>query len=202
MERPDDREQDTAAPSAIEPLLLPLLPRAYAFALRLTRNAHDAEDLLQEAAERACRFFHQFRTGTNFQAWFFRIVANAFYSRVRRDGRRGDEVSLDDPPPIYLYTRTAEAGLHEGDPDPAATFLARVDTEQVTRALDQLPEEYRAVATLYFIEDLTYEEIADILGVPIGTVRSRLHRGRRLLQRQLWHVAREYGIVPDTAGGA
>ncbi len=187
-----------AADQQIDDLLLPLLGPAYNMALRLTRNPADAEDLLQEAAARACQAFHQFQIGTNFRAWFYKILVNCFYGHARRDRRRGQSVSIDDTPELYLYARTAEMGLHDHEANPAATFLSWLDTEQIGKALDELPEEYRTVATLYFVEDLTYEQIAKILEIPLGTVRSRLHRGRKMLQRKLWRVASEHGLISDS----
>jgi RNA polymerase sigma-70 factor (ECF subfamily) len=187
---------------SIDALLLPLLPRAYAYARRLTRDDVEAEDLLQDAAARACEFFHQFRTGTNFRAWFFKILTNCFYGRIRKERHR-THVSLDqldDAPPVYLYSRTRESGWHDLDADPAEAFVGRLDADVILHALDDLPEEYRAVATLYFLEDLPYDEIAGVLGIPVGTVRSRLHRGRRVLQRRLWDVASDRGLVPPTPG--
>jgi RNA polymerase sigma-70 factor (ECF subfamily) len=200
MTRPNAGQQAVDAPQIIEQLLLPVLPRGYNYALRLTRDEFDAEDLLQEAATRACQFFHQFQAGTNFRAWFFKILTNCFYNRERQDRRRGKRLSIEDTPALYLYTRTAEAGLHERDSNPAAAFLTRLDTEQIARALNELPEEFRTVAVLYFVEDLKYEEISGVMGIPLGTVQSRLHRGRRMLQKKLWDVALEHGLVPKTAG--
>lgn len=194
-----------ADPSVTEPsveeLLLPLLPRAYAFARRLARDSADAEDLLQEAAVRACEFFHQFQPGTNFRAWFFRILANCFYGDERRRRRRGEHLSLDDTPGLHLYLQTARSGLQETEENPAAALLARIESEHIAGALDELPEPYRSVATLYLIEDLKYEEIGEVLGIPVGTVRSRLHRGRRMLQKNLWDIAAERGIVPESVDG-
>jgi RNA polymerase sigma-70 factor, ECF subfamily len=184
-----------SAPS-FEALLTPLLESAYGTALRLTRNSADAEDLVQDAAFLAARGFRSFEAGTNFRAWFFRILINSFYSKYRRQKREGTPVELEDTPELYLYSRTAAAGLHGATPDPAAALMDRLDGEAVTRAIDALPEEYRVVATLYFMQDLPYQEIADVLAVPVGTVRSRLHRGRRLLQKALWTIAEERGIVP------
>ena len=187
---------DTAGrEEAIEPLLRGVLDRAYNFALRLTRDEVDAEDLLQEAALRACRFFHQFQPGTDFRAWFFKILANCYYSEMRSDGRRGDRVSIDDAPALHLYVKATEMGLGDGESDPARTFLDRLGTDRIARALNALPDDYRSVATLYFVEDFKYREIADVLEIPLGTVRSRLHRGRRMLQETLWDVAREHGLV-------
>ena len=186
--------QGGAAPS-FEALLTPLLEAAYGTALRFTRNPADAEDLVQDAAYLASRGFKSFEAGTNFKAWFFRILTNAFYSKYRRQKREGTQVELEDTPELYLYCQTAAAGLHDVTPDPAAILMDRLDSEAVTRAIDSLPDEYRVVATLYFMQDLQYQDIAAVLQVPVGTVRSRLHRGRRLLQKALWTIAEERGIV-------
>jgi RNA polymerase sigma-70 factor (ECF subfamily) len=180
-------------------LLVETLEPAYRLAVRLTGDPHDAEDLVQEAALRAYRFRHSFQAGSSFKAWFYRIVVNHFYTSVRR---RHDTASLDtlaDAHEILLYTRSSEAGLLPADGDPMTTTVARMAEDDVGRALAALPEEFRTVCTLYFVDDLSYQEIAEILGVPIGTVRSRLHRGRRMLQKQLWTVAEELGIVQRRA---
>jgi RNA polymerase sigma-70 factor, ECF subfamily len=179
-----------------EQLLQPIVGMAYGTAVRLTRSQADAEDLIQDAALLAFKAFDSFEPGTNFKAWFFRILTNAFYSRHRKKKHDRANISTEDLPPHYLYTRTAEIGLHSQAPDPAAALMDRFDSEQVGVALDALPTEYRTVATLYFIEDFSYQQIADIVGCPVGTVRSRLHRGRRMLQKALWRVAQERGIVP------
>ena len=184
-------------PRTIEELLVPVLPHAYSFALHLTRNEADAEDLLQEAATRACRFLHKFRPGTNFGAWFFRILKNCFYNLKRQDRRRGERISIEDA--TDLHTQTATAGLNEWDSNPATAFLARLDARQIATALDALPGEFRTVASLFFVDGLTYDQISDLLDIPLGTVRSRLHRGRRILQKKLWETALEHGLVPESA---
>lgn len=179
-----------------ETLLSPVLENAYQVARHLTRNTASAEDLVQEAALMALKGFATFQPGTNFRAWFLRILVNAFYSSCRKARREGPTVSLDDDEaPLFLYEQTAAAGLHRSDTDPARTFMSRFEAGEIVRALDSLPLEYRSVCTLYFIEDLSYQSIASILGCPVGTVRSRLHRGRRLLQQQLWALAEERGLV-------
>ncbi len=184
----------TAAADMFEALLMPLLGSAYSTALRLTRNPADAEDVVQEAALLASRGFHSFQTGTNFKAWFFRILTNAYFSKYRQQRRRGHSVPLEDTPELYLFSQAAALGLHGQSADPAGDLVGRLDAEQVIGALDSLPEEYRVVATLYFVNDLSYEAIASSLEIPIGTVRSRLHRGRRMLQRALWRLAQDHGI--------
>jgi len=178
-----------------EALLRPLLATAYRAALYMTRNQADAEDLVQEAVLRALRGFAGFEAGTNFKAWFMRILTNEFYARGRRARSAGETVSFDEVPPLYLYTKTAAAGWHTRDANPAATFLHKLETDQVADAMQALPTEYRSVATLYFVDDLSYQEIATTLDCPVGTVRSRLHRARRLLQRALWTLAVDNGIV-------
>jgi RNA polymerase sigma-70 factor (ECF subfamily) len=192
---------EPAAPArqTLDDLLKPLLGRAYGLALRLLRNQADAEDLVQEAALAACRGFGTFQQASNFKAWFFRILTNCYYARHRRQRHEGPPVDFDEAPELYLYGQMAELGLHEGTTDPAGALLNRLDGEQIARALQGLPEEYRVVSTLYCVEDLSYQEIADILGIPVGTVRSRLHRGRRILQKLLWRVAVERGVVPEAA---
>jgi RNA polymerase sigma-70 factor (ECF subfamily) len=179
-----------------EALLTPILPMAYGTAVRLTRDRTEAEDLIQDASLLAFRAFHSFQSGTNFKAWYFRILTNAFYSRHRKEKHDRANLSMEDIPAGYLYSRTVQAGLQGDTADPASALMDRIDTEQVAEALDQLPEEYRVVATLYFMEDFSYQQIADVVECPVGTVRSRLHRGRRMLQKALWTVAMERGIVP------
>jgi RNA polymerase sigma-70 factor (ECF subfamily) len=186
-----------------ERLLSPVLSAAYGAALHMTRNRADAEDLVQEASLLAYRGFQQFERGTNFKAWFFRILTNSFYSTYRKRRRQGTQVELEDVPELYLYARTALPGAPSEAADPAATLLAKLDTEAAQAAIEMLPEEYRVVASLYFMQDFSYQEIAEVCGCPVGTVRSRLHRGRRLLQRALWRIAEERGIATrGPAGGA
>jgi RNA polymerase sigma-70 factor (ECF subfamily) len=191
---------ETSDPAAtLEELLTPLLGAAYGTALHLARNTADAEDIVQEAAFNACRAFHQFQPGTNFRAWFFRILTNCFLYRCRRKKRGPDMVNLEDASELHLYVRAAGAGLMGPPEDPAAAVLERIDSEKVAAALGMLPVEYRMVATLYFMQDFSYQDIAEVLSVPVGTVRSRLHRGRRMLQKALWDLAIERGIAVATA---
>lgn len=189
------RAEDTSRSRAeFEGLLVPLLQMAYGTAVRLTRDRTEAEDLVQDAALLAFRAFGSFQRGTNFKAWFFRILTNAFYSRHRKEKHEKANLSTEDVPPLYLYHKTTEAGLQGSESDPASAIMDRLDADRVSEALDTLPEEYRAVATLYFIDDFSYQQIAEVLECPVGTVRSRLHRGRRMLQKALWDIAVERGI--------
>lgn len=182
-------------PVTLDQLLPPLLESAYRVALRLTGNPADAEDLVQEAAFLAAKGFRTFQTGTNFKAWFFRVMTNAFYSKYRRQKRQGEQVDLDDTPEAYLYQRTMDTGLYTRTKDPVQALMTTITTDQITEALNDLPEEYRVVSSMYFEEDMAYQDIAGVLEIPVGTVRSRLHRGRKLLQRRLWDVAVEAGVI-------
>jgi RNA polymerase sigma-70 factor (ECF subfamily) len=177
-----------------ERLLGGVVDAAFGYAFRLAHDRSDAEDLVQEAALLAFRGFGSFEPGSNFKAWFFKILTNCYRSKYRRDRRR-PTVDLDDTPDLYLYARSGEAGFPTEGPDPATALFDKLGTERVVAALEQLPEEYRIVSTLYFMQDFSYEEIARALGCPVGTVRSRLHRGRKMLQKTLWQVAEEAGII-------
>jgi len=181
--------------ASFESLFAGCVSAAFGIAMRLTRNQADAEDLIQDAAFLAHRGFASFEPGTNFRAWFFKILINAYYSRRRREKSRPVTSDLDDTPDLYIYARSGQAGFPTQGPDPAAELLDKLGTERIAEAINRLPDEYRTVSTLYFMDDLSYEEIARVLDVPVGTVRSRLHRGRKMLQKALWQVAEEDGIV-------
>jgi RNA polymerase sigma-70 factor (ECF subfamily) len=185
---------------AFEQLLAPLLDRAFGLALNLLGDRAEAEDAVQEAALLAFKNLQTFEPGTNFKAWFFRILVNWCFGRYRQRKRRPETVEYEDVPPMYLYEQSQAAGMHRAGTDPVGTVVGNMDVEQVRGAIESLPEEFRAVAALYFLEDSTYQEIADVLGVPVGTVRSRLHRARRLLQKRLWAVAVDAGLVPAPRG--
>jgi RNA polymerase sigma-70 factor, ECF subfamily len=182
--------------ATFESLFSSVARSAFGVAVRLSRNQADAEDLVQEAALLAYRAFDSFVVGTNFRAWFLKILTNCYYSKVRRERSRPVTSDLDDTPDLYLYARSGQAGFPTGGPDPAALLLDKLGTERIAAAMARLPDEYRVVSTLYFMDDLSYEEIAQVLECPVGTVRSRLHRGRKMLQKALWRIAEEDGIVP------
>ncbi len=184
-----------SATESFEALLEPILQLAYGVAYRLTRSQADAEDLVQEAALKAFKAFDQYEPGTHFKAWYLRILTNTFFAEYRKQRRAPPQVELDDATPLYLYSQTKATRLQGPPEDPAALVLGRLGEEQVTAAIAALPEEYRVVCALYFVQDAPYQEIAQILECPVGTVRSRLHRGRRMLQKALWSIAQEHGIV-------
>ena len=167
--------------------------RGYIISLVLDRNA--ADDLLQQPNLVLCEKAAEFEAGTNFKAWFLKILTNCYYSKRRREKSRPVTSDLDDTPDLYLYARSGEAGFPVQGPDPAAQLLDALGTERIVQAIGRLPDEYRVVSTLFFMDDLSYEEIARMLECPVGTVRSRLHRGRKMLQKALWQIAQEDGIV-------
>jgi RNA polymerase sigma-70 factor, ECF subfamily len=173
---------------------LPLLPGMYSAAFRLTRNASDAEDLLQETFLRAYRGFHQFQEGTNLKAWLYRILTNTFINSYRKKQREPLTISDDEVEDWYLYSKMSEEGL---EPSAEATVLESLPDEDVQEALSSLPAQFRVAVLLADVEGFSYKEIAEITGVPIGTVMSRLHRGRKALERRLWNVVRERGLVRD-----
>lgn len=174
-----------------EQQLTPLLAPAYRAAVSLVGERAEAEDVVQEAALLAFRAYDQFEPGTNFRAWFFRIVMNCCYARHRQRRRRPQTVEFDDVPDLYLYDKARQSGEYADSANPAAAVIGKMGVDQILSAIDALPEEYRQVAALYFVQEFTYDEIATALDCPVGTVRSRLHRGRKLLQKALWDLAHE-----------
>lgn len=185
-------------PTDFESHLTSILAPALKVALYLCRSREDAEDLVQEAALQAFRAFDSFEVGTNFKAWFLRVQHNCFLARHRAQSRRPQTVAIEDDEALdtlYLFDQTRSAGMHKNEGDPAGAFLSRLDGAQIADALRALPPEYRVVATLYFVEELSYEQIAQVVECPLNTVRSRLHRSRRLLQHALWELAQERGLV-------
>ncbi len=188
---------DGATADNFTSLLESVLEPAYRTAYHLARNEADAEELVQEAALLAYKGFHRFELGTNFKGWFMTILRNRFISGYRKKQREVPTVDLEDAPDLYMYNKSLESGLATQTSEPAKYVIERLDAEQVGDALAELPMEFREAATLYFTQDMSYQEIADVLSVPVGTVRSRLHRGRKLLQKKLWSLAEDYGLVPE-----
>jgi RNA polymerase sigma-70 factor (ECF subfamily) len=175
------------------------LDALYAAALRFTRDPRDAEDLVQDAFVRACRFLDRFEPGTNMKAWLFRILTNTFINKYRRSTR---ERSLVDGPEREMVTdqlHSPEAADRAENPERA--LLDRLVSEDVLAAIDAVPIDFRMVVILADIHDFSYKEIADILDVPVGTVMSRLYRGRRHLQRSLAGHAAAAGIIAEPPPG-
>ena len=173
------------------------MPSLYTAALRMTRNPPDAEDLVQETYLKAYRAFGSFTEGTNLKAWLYRILTNTYINSYRAKKRRPEESDIDDLENFYLYRRLgglegASAGRSAED-----EVLDRFTESDVKEALESLPEQFRIAVLLGDVEGFSYKEIAEILDVPIGTVMSRLHRGRRALQKRLYDFGRARGLVPQ-----
>lgn len=164
---------------------LPHMDALYRYALRLTRNEADAEDLLQDTFLRAYRFWDKYQKGTNCKAWIFRIMKNLFLNRVDKSNRTPDQTSLDDTEEWYLYGQLKDGGPDSVKEDPASIFELKDWTEQIQEAIERLPEDFREPLVLFDGEGLSYQEIADLMDLPIGTVRSRLNRARKKLQKDL-----------------
>lgn len=179
---------------------LPLLDPLYSGALRMTRNPADAEDLLQETMMRAYRSFDRFEPGTNLKAWMFRILTNAYINTYRKKQREPKKVSQDEVAEFDLYRE-----LKDHDPrlsvTPETLVLDELVDSDILTAIDDLPEQFRMAVVLSDVEDFSYAQMAEIMDVPLGTVMSRLHRGRKALQKRLWDVARERGIVKGDRSG-
>jgi RNA polymerase sigma-70 factor, ECF subfamily len=174
------------------------LPSLLAVGTRLTRNATEGEDLVQDTLVKAMRAKGQFEPGTNLKAWLLRILTNTFINRYRRGSLERSVVEGADADPLWdgwMSTASMEAVR-----DPESTALRPMLEAEIRDALAELPEDFRLVVVLADVEELSYREISDILGCPIGTVMSRLHRGRRILKMRLIDHARDMGIIPDTAG--
>ena len=174
-------------PEVFEAEMNPHLDALYRNALRLTGNANDAEDLLQDTYLRAYRFFHQYQPGTNGKAWLFRIMNTVFLNEYRKKVRQGEQVSYDGLEDFYLYNRLSE-DINERPEleNPQKAVMEKLDREMIERAIEALPIEFRETVALATLEEMSYQEIADTLEIPVGTVRSRLSRGRKLLQKALW----------------
>jgi RNA polymerase sigma-70 factor (ECF subfamily) len=186
--------EDPALKERFERDAMPLLPSLYSAALRLTRNPADAEDLVQEAFLRAYRGFSGFEEGTNLKAWMYRILTNTFINSYRKKQREPVTVHDDDIADWYLYDKLGVAGA---EASAESEVLDKIPDEEVQRALEALPEGFRMAVLLADVEGFSYKEIAEILEIPIGTVMSRLHRGRKALQKALWQTVRERGLVTD-----
>ncbi len=185
----DEAGHPVTDPVVFEAEMNPHLDALYRNALRLTGNANDAEDLLQDTYLRAYRFFYQYQLGTNAKAWLFRIMNTVFLNDYRKRVRQGETVSYDGLEDFYLYNRLSEDGVggdHPETDNPEKAVLEKLDIEIIQKAIDALPPEFRETVALATLEEMAYQEIADTLEIPVGTVRSRLSRGRKLLQKALW----------------
>jgi RNA polymerase sigma-70 factor, ECF subfamily len=180
----------------------PYMDEMYASALRMTRQKENAEDLVSEVYSRAWKSYAQFEPGTNMRAWLYKILTNTFINHYRQKQRQPGFVHLDQPPADSeggeggsLYDKLADTSAKPDDVL-ATRFLDR----DIQKAIDSLPEEFRMVVLLCDVQSFSYQDAADMLEIPIGTVRSRLFRGRRLLQKILWDQAVSSGVVSASGG--
>ena len=177
---------------------MPFMGPLYSAALRMTRNPADAEDLVQETYLRAYRGFEGFKEGTNLKAWLYRILTNTYINQYRAAKRRPDQVDLDDVEDLYLYRRLGGIEAAMAGRSPETELLEHIPESDVKEAVESLPENFRMAVLLADVEGFAYKEIAEILDIPIGTVMSRLHRGRKMLQKRLWDFAVENGLATGT----
>jgi RNA polymerase sigma-70 factor, ECF subfamily len=187
--------EDPALRERFDREVMPLLSSLYPAALRMTRNPADAEDLVQETFLRAYRGFAGFQEGTNLKAWLYRILTNSFINTYRKKQR--EPVTVEGPDDLdewYLFDRL---GARHVEPSAETEVLDTIPDEDVKRALESLPEGFRLAVLLADVEGFSYKEIAEMMGIPIGTVMSRLHRGRKALEKALWETAKERGIVDE-----
>jgi RNA polymerase sigma-70 factor (ECF subfamily) len=162
----------------------------YTAALRLTHNSADAEDLVQETYLKAYRAYGGFEEGTNLRAWLYRILTNTFINNYRSKKRRPDETDIDEIEDLYLYRRLGGLEAAAAGRSAEEELLDWFTDAEVKEAVEALPEQFRMAVLLSDVEGFSYKEIAEILDIPIGTVMSRLHRGRKALQRQLYEFAK------------
>ena len=173
------------------------MPSLYSAAMRMTRNPADAEDLVQETYLKAYRAFDSFQEGTNLKAWLYRILTNTFINSYRSKKRRPDESELDEVEDLYLYRRLGGLEAAAAGRSAEEEVLDSFTDDEVKQALEALPEQFRMAVLLADVEGFSYKEIAEILDIPIGTVMSRLHRGRKALQKGLFEFGLERGLVGD-----
>ncbi|MDZ7716709.1 MAG: sigma-70 family RNA polymerase sigma factor [Balneolaceae bacterium] len=173
--------------------IIPHLDAMYNFGLRLTSDPNDAEDLVQDTIVKAYRFFSSYEKGTNAKAWLFRILKNSYINNYRKQSKQPNQVDYDEVSSFYETIRADRTDTSDLED---RMFRELID-DDISNALEELPEDFRTVVLLCDVEGFTYEEIANMLDVPIGTIRSRLHRGRNLLKSQLMEYAEQRGYQPD-----
>ena len=172
-------------------------PQLFSTAVRMTRNRADAEDLVQETYLKAWRAFDRFEEGTNLRAWLFRIMTNTYINKYNAAQRRPTETELDDVEELYLYRRLGTIDQSRMSSSAEDQMMELFTDDEVKSAIEELPEAFRLPLLLADVDGFSYKEIADMLEVPIGTVMSRLHRGRKAMQKRLYDYARERGLVDE-----
>jgi RNA polymerase sigma-70 factor (ECF subfamily) len=191
-----------ADPSTFAEQAMQYAPQLYSAALRMTRNQADAEDLVQETYLRGYRGFGGFTEGTNLRAWLYRILTNAFINTYRSRQRRPTETDLADVEDMYLYKRLPTLDTLAASRSAEDQLFDMLTDDEVKQALEALPENFRLAVLLADVEGFSYKEIAEMLDIPIGTVMSRLHRGRKAMQKSLFDYAHARGMAGQTTGPA
>jgi RNA polymerase sigma-70 factor (ECF subfamily) len=189
-------DQATFADQAME-----FMPSLYTAALRMTRNRADAEDLVQETYLKAYRAFDSFQQGTNLKAWLYRILTNTYINTYRAKKRRPEQSEIEEVEDLYLYRRLGGLEAARTGRSAEDEVLDTLTEGEIKDAIEALPEQFRMAVLLADVEGFSYKEIAEILDIPIGTVMSRLHRGRRALQKRLYEFGRSRGLVAEPSGG-
>lgn len=170
---------------------VPHMDALYNYALRMTGDEDDADDLVQETFLKAFRFFDKFEKGTNCKAWLFRIMKNSFINDYRKSTKEPNKVDYEDVQNFYENIKSDEVEAKHYEQDAFSDLL----DDEISNAITELPEDFRTVIILSDIEGFSYEEIADFVDIPVGTVRSRLHRARKMLYAQLYDYAKDKGYV-------
>ena len=176
---------------------MPHADSVYRMALRMAKNKADAEDLVQETFLKAYRFWNSFEKGSNCRAWLLKILTNLFITSYHKKTKEKQQFAYDDVESHYLYNQLEGGGNRQQLDDPEKMLFNQLLDDDVKCAIEELPEDFRVVVVLSFLEGFSYQEIADIVGIQLGTVKSRLHRGRKLLQKNLWQYAIKRGIVKE-----
>lgn len=173
-------------------------PQLFSTALRMTRNRADAEDLVQETFVKAWRSHSTFQEGTNLRAWLFRIMTNTFINKYNAQQRRPQESELDEVEELFLFRRMGAFDQSKMNQSAEDQLLEFFTDDEVKNAIEELPEMFRLPVLLSDVDGFSYKEIAEMLDVPIGTVMSRLHRGRKMMQKLLYTYAKERGLVDES----
>ena len=191
---PESPSQQLSKRKQFEAEAVPHMDALYRTALRMTKNQTDAEDLVQETMVKAYRFWDKFEPGSNCRAWLFKIMTNIFINEYRSKSRTPVSVNMDDIDDNFLYGQLASTIPGR---TPEEEMFAKIFDDDVKKAIEELPDDFRLVVVLSFLEGFSYQEIADIIELQLGTVKSRLHRGRKLLQKKLHDYAVKNGYIKD-----
>ena len=169
----------------------------FSTAMRMTRNRSDAEDLVQETFIKAWRSFATYQQGTNLRAWLFRIMTNTYINKYNAQQRKPTETELDDVEELFLYKRLGAVDQSQLSQSAEDQMLSLFTDDEVKKALEELPDQFRIPVLMSDVEGFSYKEIAEILEIPLGTVMSRLHRGRKSMQKMLYEYAKERGLINE-----